>query len=59
MMDMIGLPIFMSHFPDEMEAFYMKRVPDDWTQTERVDLVMPKVGEIVSGSMNIDDDQLI
>ena len=40
MKDMIGLPIFMTHFLAETMAFCMKRVPEDRALPERVDLVM-------------------
>ena len=54
--DMVGSPIFMTHFPDEMEAFCVKHIAEDRTLTGSVDLVMPGVGEIVGESMKIDDD---
>ena len=41
---MIGLPIFMTHFPGEMNVFYMKRVVEDRTQKESLDLVMRASG---------------
>ena len=40
MTDTIGHSIFMVHFPEEKEAFDMKRVPEDRALPERVDLVM-------------------
>ena len=43
--------IFMTHFPAEMKAFYMKRVPEDRTLPGSVDLVILGVGEIVGVSM--------
>ena len=54
--DMVGSPIFMTHFPDEMEAFCVKHIAEDRTLTGSLDLVMPGVGEIVGESMKIDDD---
>ena len=51
MKDMIGLPIFMTHFLAETMAFCMKRVPEDGTLQEGLELVMRGVGEIVGGSM--------
>jgi len=57
MIEIIGEPVMMVNFPVFMKSFYMQRCKDNKELTESVDLLLPGVGEVVGGSMRIDDYQ--
>ena len=49
-------PIFITHYPAEVKAFYMKRDSSDKTRVLGADLLAPEgYGEIIGGSQREDD----
>jgi len=49
-------PVFVTHYPREAKAFYMKRSTDDPRVVNNVDLLAPEgYGEIIGGSQREDD----
>jgi len=51
----IGKPLFITHFPREMKAFYMRPDPKDPKVVLGADLLLPGVGETTGGSERIYD----
>ncbi len=51
-------PVFITDYPKDVKAFYMKQNPDGKT-VRAVDLIVPNVGEIVGGSQREDDYELL
>ena len=45
----VGGPVFIVNYPKEIKAFYM-RLNDDGRTVAAMDLLVPKVGEIIGGS---------
>lgn len=49
-------PVFVTHYPREAKAFYMKENADDKRVVNNVDLLAPEgYGEIIGGSQREDD----
>ena len=49
-----GRPVFVTDYPAEIKAFYMKQNPDGKT-VAACDLLAPGIGEIIGGSQREDD----
>lgn len=49
-----GKPVFVTDYPKEIKAFYMKENPDGKT-VAAADLLVPGIGEIIGGSQREDD----
>ncbi|HWB74223.1 MAG TPA: asparagine--tRNA ligase [Nannocystaceae bacterium] len=47
--EIIGRPVFVTDYPKEIKAFYMRR-NDDGRTVAAVDLLVPQVGELIGGS---------
>ena len=45
----MGRPVFVTDYPKEIKAFYMRR-NDDGRTVAAVDLLVPGVGELIGGS---------
>ena len=52
-------PVFLTDYPKEIKAFYMKQNPDGKT-VAAADLLVPGIGELCGGSQREDDyDKLV
>src|SRR4051812_17351744 len=51
-------PVFITNYPTDLKAFYMKNNPDGKTAT-CFDLLFPVIGELVGGSMREDSYQVL
>jgi asparaginyl-tRNA synthetase len=47
--EVVGGPVFVVNYPQEIKAFYMRQ-NDDGRTVAAMDLLVPKVGEIIGGS---------
>ncbi|MFX0014958.1 MAG: asparagine--tRNA ligase [Promethearchaeota archaeon] len=55
LVDKIGSPTFLTHFPTGMKPFYMKLNLENPEVMNAADLLIPNVGEIIGGSQREDD----
>ena len=55
LVDKIGKPTFLTHFPVGMKPFYMKINKDNPEVMNAADLLLPNVGEIIGASQREDD----
>ncbi|UCG89919.1 MAG: asparagine--tRNA ligase [Candidatus Heimdallarchaeota archaeon] len=55
LVDKIGSPTFLTHFPTGMKPFYMKLNTENPEVMNAADLLIPNVGEIIGGSQREDD----
>ena len=51
---LFGKPVFVTDYPKEIKAFYMK-LNDDGKTVAAADLLVPGIGEIIGGSQREDD----
>lgn len=49
----LGRPTFVTHYPQEIKSFYMRPTGDGKT-VEAMDLLVPKMGELIGGSARAD-----
>ena len=47
-------PVFVTHFPAAIKAFYMAQIDDGSGECLSFDLLCPRVGELFGGSMRED-----
>jgi len=47
-------PVFITNYPANLKAFYMKNNPDGKT-VACFDLLLPEIGELIGGSMREDN----
>ena len=50
----VGGPVFLTDYPKEIKAFYMKQNEDGKT-VAAMDCLVPGIGEIIGGSQREDD----
>lgn len=43
-------PVFVTHYPRDLKAFYMRQSEADARTVDAVDLLVPSIGELIGGS---------
>lgn len=56
--EIIGGPLFVTDYPAELKAFYM-RLSDDGRTVAAMDLLVPRVGEIIGGSQREEREEVL
>ena len=52
--EVIGGPVILTDYPKDIKAFYMKQ-NDDGKTVRAMDVLVPRLGEIIGGSQREDD----
>jgi len=53
--EMYDRPVIVTHYPKKIKAFYMKQAQDDPDAVLGMDMLVPRVGEIIGGSEREED----
>ena len=56
--EIIGGPLFVTDYPAELKAFYM-RLSEDQRTVAAMDLLVPRVGEIIGGSQREEREEVL
>ncbi|MDR0879780.1 MAG: asparagine--tRNA ligase [Clostridioides sp.] len=56
--EIVGAPVFVTDYPKDIKAFYM-RMNDDGKTVRAMDLLVPGVGEIVGGSQREEREEVL
>lgn len=48
-------PLIITHYPEAIKSFYMKRDPSDPRTVQAMDVLVPGIGELIGGSVREDD----
>jgi len=50
-------PVFITNYPSDCKAFYMRQDPTDSTRVRCFDLLIPRIGELIGGSERETDEE--